>query len=72
MIESIKKEVAAMEESITYQEILERAELGQLADARELVLLSADRFGKPDEVIVKTINSIADVRACTILVRRSR
>ena len=72
MIESIKREVATMEESITYQEILRKGKNegkaegkaeGRLDEARDVVLLfGANRLGTPDEATVRQINSIADLQ----------
>ena len=68
LIETIKREVSTMEESITYQEIKGK---GRLEDAIEILgLVGADKFGPPDEAIVRAIRSIPDVKRLHRLILR--
>jgi len=72
MIQSVRKEVSEMEESITYQEILKKGEAkgeargeargvakGRLEEARELlVLMGKERLGAPDAASRRKLRAI--------------
>jgi predicted transposase YdaD len=63
LIERLMREVAGMEESVTYQAIIRKGvEQGRVEEARRmLVLMATGRFGEPPADVTAALNAIADL-----------
>jgi hypothetical protein len=60
LVEQVLRGVSGMEESVTYQAIMEKGEVR--ANRKTLLLQGRERFGPPDQATLDAINSITDLR----------